>query len=785
MIRIFLLLALLLPASASAQFAVGPGPMPPLPGARGLNFINAGPLTTAQRGPRPTDDVNAGIYPGSTWRANINGQWTTWQNLAAGVGNATWQQFTNIPLPGDVVGLYVSAAAANAGGTGHTTGDIITIQGGAKFVITAAAGVITAVQALTTAGTVQNMYGVCSPTTVASPQLATSGSGINATFNVTIAYPVLYGMRQLTKCYTSNLVQVQHSVTSDTLNVGYLSDGAVDASTIAAFAASTTPMETATLFTTVSRPGVRTWYDQGGTAMNATQTTIANQPVVFGGRMCGNVPCVMFNSQGGAFASGPYPSATSMTIPAFTIDGQNAVYSFMGGAITATAAGIGYLNQVGNPNFFGINTNTLATCLNANGASADNVALGTMLPETPSVSQCGFKGGWALPDSAVFPAQQTVPASTGYFPRMASGTAAAGSTVALTASGGILSASRTVTYTVTAADAATSDPNGAALIGLITAINADATMAYAGVTAAVSPVNSAWMHVSVPVGFVYTFSVAGTGAVTMTSTTVPNITQTSGTFSGGFLGKNTDGTNTGNSFHGFHAFIPWAMTAAQLSAMRRSIEHHYGLVPQPGAVVVLVGASQFSGYLTPWLQNMSVELARTLGRADLQIFNPAVSGQKISSIDSTFWATTYLPILQRVKSPFAANNWAIIVPTYNDLATPGTPATMLASMQSLAVKAKAAGYKAFCSTEVLSNAGNYWNGGTLNAQLVLFQGLLLASPGSCDVVVDLTAKGMFGSVAGPWSLPWFEQYDAGTHRGPAGAALVAEIYAAALRNYLQ
>ena len=100
---------------------------------------------------------------------------------------------------------------------------------------------------------------------------------------------------------------------------------------------------------------------------------------------------------------------------------------------------------------------------------------------------------------------------------------------------------------------------------------------------------------------------------------------------------------------GFTAFTPWAMNPAQLVALRASVNYWHGIVPQPGAVVVVVGASNMSGFLTPFLQDGIGDLPKLLGRSDVAVFNPAVAGQQLTSIDSTFWTTTYVPILKNVN----------------------------------------------------------------------------------------------------------------------------------------
>jgi hypothetical protein len=89
-----------------------------------------------------------------------------------------------------VTGRHMGTAVVNAGGTGHAIGDVITIDNtGATFtetalieVVTVSAGVITAIRIYR-----GGVYTVDPTTTTGNAQSATTGAGINATFDITFA----------------------------------------------------------------------------------------------------------------------------------------------------------------------------------------------------------------------------------------------------------------------------------------------------------------------------------------------------------------------------------------------------------------------------------------------------------------------------------------------------------------------------------------------------------------------------------------------------------------------
>lgn len=124
-----------------------------------------------------------------------------------------------------VTGRHMATAAVNAGGTGHAVGDVITITNtGGTFtetakieVVTVSGGVITAIRVYR-----GGVYTVDPTTTTGNAQSATTGSGINATFDITFDDT---GWTQLTR------EQVAVSATVGAAGTGY-TNGSTDVLTL-------------------------------------------------------------------------------------------------------------------------------------------------------------------------------------------------------------------------------------------------------------------------------------------------------------------------------------------------------------------------------------------------------------------------------------------------------------------------------------------------------------------------------------------------------------------------
>lgn len=81
------------------------------------------------------------------------------------------------------------------------------------------------------------------------------------------ATPVaVYGMRRLVAAYSGPLIQVQRASDNATMDVAQIADGRPNAAAVASWAAG-------------SVTTIRTWYDQSGNIWDATNTTLAEQPL--------------------------------------------------------------------------------------------------------------------------------------------------------------------------------------------------------------------------------------------------------------------------------------------------------------------------------------------------------------------------------------------------------------------------------------------------------------------------------------------------------------------------
>jgi hypothetical protein len=327
MVRLLALLALLWPVVAVAQPSSAPG-CPPSNCTRPVNLsggavINGlAPVNGGTRPPYGSDDSTIPLPAGASWQANG----LTLQSQDATAGYALWQQVQSAVLPLDSIGLFVSAAAIQAGGTSYVNGDTITLTGGVVLTVTNASGGV--IQASGVSITTPNMF-ACAPSNPVA-QLQTSGSGSGATFNLTLLKPTGYGMRLLTRCYAGKALNVVRSDTGEASDIGFLSDGSLDVATLDGFTSGGVPIAQYSVYSAGVNPRVAKWYDQGGGSNDATQSTAANRPVIFPGRLHGNSRSIMFD--GRATSSWDPTSATFLALPAgVSLAGNNSTIATLAG----------------------------------------------------------------------------------------------------------------------------------------------------------------------------------------------------------------------------------------------------------------------------------------------------------------------------------------------------------------------------------------------------------------------------------------------------------------------
>lgn len=800
MIRFVLaVLAALLTAPALAQAPdYGPGAVPCV-GAPG-NILSAQangvcgdsgasfPSLLAPYAQSPTpaanNDETAGDWPSTVWRANGE----TWVDVANGAGQAVWQKQTAVPLPADAIGLYVSAAAINAGGTGYVSGDVgktLTLQGGVVLTISAVSG--GGVTGITV--TTPNMYGVCSPTTTGAPILANSGTtGTGATFNLTVLYPTVYAVRRVSTCYTGSILRVENSVTQQTKDIAYLADNSMDIATAISFgtAGASQAMENYANYNDGPTPNVAIWYDQGGNPSpnNATQATVAQQPVLFGDRKFGNSVAVLFNAQGNAASGAPYPSATYLTIPSSLTIANSANATLLagggglgsGGGTNWGAAFVSLTPSGGSASaYFALYSSGASACSNGNTAGTGNVTgvLAPAIAETPGVYGCAWSGGALTTDASNYPAPSWVASIISYSTTVTNKVQInAGANCALPVTHSVsLTANSSQTYQQYTA-------------ALIAAINADPVFAAAGITAqqALSGQTETGTYViSVyqPIGSACSATFTGTGDSFVTT---PPVSGGGWAYAGGTMGLQPSGTNSGLGYDGIVAVVPWSMTAAQMQRFRLSVHHHFDINGHAGIIIHALAASNNSGYLTPFLQDMPGEIPKLLGRNDVEVINASVSGVQLVNLANS-WpnggaSVWWLPLLLNTGKP--TNNIGLVYAEYNSLTTVGSSATEYAAIQTIGAYFHAAGWKTICSPEIPKNVT-----ATQMSENLALAGLLSATPGNCDYLVNPLGLAVFDNTAGPWPWPVFTKYGSGSHVSGQYNALTAGLWAGVIRKILQ
>ena len=314
----------------------------------------------------------------------VNANWefgkTYYQLQDATTGYAMWEPLNSDALPLDVIGLYVSAASVNAGGTGYAVGDTVTLSGGVLLTVsTVTSGAITGITVTT-----PNMFACAPGSLTAMPQLATSGSGTGATFGVTLLYPAAHSTHLLTKCYTGNALQIARSDTGETKNIGFLPNGLLDAGALDGFTQGPTPLLSYTSYNQGVSPRVLIEYDQGGSGLNATGA-LATAMTVSPGRYIGNSRTVMSDSVGQTQSPLWHPVNAFLSLPSgLVMNEQNMTVAVVAGTVTDNLHSPAYvqLGPLASGNYWGgIDVNVYGTA----GLEFNNGAFNsTISPTDPS-----------------------------------------------------------------------------------------------------------------------------------------------------------------------------------------------------------------------------------------------------------------------------------------------------------------------------------------------------------------------------------------------------------------
>ncbi len=292
----------------------------------------------SKRAPSRYDDVGTQRSPGAFWSYN-NKMWRLDDTTTVYAG---WTDITTSQLPGDVLGLRVSAATVVTGGTGYKVGDQLYLPNQLFLTVSTVSSSTGAV----TAVTVTDFHWMgCAPTGAVgvfrTTNSAGNAAGTGATFTLSMLYPGIEASRLMTKCYTGpdRVDYRQDSGTS--LAVGFLNDGRVDEATEDAFNNSVFGVPTE----------ITTWYDQGGSHNFDATNAFAYAPTFFTSRKLGNSRPVMFNYQGNT--ADPEQLVNRITFSSLkfqnggaSLNSQYHTLVALGSAVTAGNTAIGF-EQIG------------------------------------------------------------------------------------------------------------------------------------------------------------------------------------------------------------------------------------------------------------------------------------------------------------------------------------------------------------------------------------------------------------------------------------------------------
>jgi hypothetical protein len=693
-------------------------------------------------------------------------------------------------------------------GPGVPQGETVTAVGTAGAAGGAGAYTVSPVPAVAltsvamTAQSLTNPYmtGQCSPTLTGAATIGGGGSGL--TVNTTLLYPWIWSNRRLTSCYTSNLYQVENSVSQQTTNVGYLADGSADTSAAISAGSGTQQMETYYNYNDGPVPGVATIYDQGPNANNITQGTVAQQPVIFAPRKMGNSIPFLFHSTGGTAAGFPWPAITQMAIPSSVAFNSTNVGAFWaGGSVSGGGQQPYTFSPVG-----GIATKYLtvagASCSNQNTTGTAGIISISLVqtPETPSVIGCV----WGLPSTPGIPNPLTQPgtlyADSTYLPAPSiilnytvTAFAPSSSSVSVTVKAGNgcpIAADHTLSYTASSADtfnssgAQNTTGNQSFEANFAAAVNSDPIFAAMGFTA--GQLTSSWFRQAfyLPPSATCTVTFSGANGIGASLLAGDGSGSNAGwPMQGGTLSYNANTNSSGELYMGALVVAPWPVPLPTAQRFRQALHQAYDLDGHPGVVVNAICASNCSGYQTPFLQDPFQDIQKNFGRNDIVVINTTAAGYSLVT-QAAGWpasslnAANALPEFNTGGTPStpSTNSVCMIESEVNSLTTVGSNTAEYSAIQSIAGFCHASGWKAICSTGYYANFT-----ATQASEIGLLSASIVATPGNCDSVIQPTAVPYFNNPSGPWNEPFFTQVSNGNHPAPLANATHGTVLTSGLR----
>lgn len=256
-----------------------------------------------------------------------------------------------------------------------------------------------------------------------------------------------------------------------------------------------------------------------------------------------------------------------------------------------------------------------------------------------------------------------------------------------------------------------------------------------------------------------------------TSTTTPG--GNGAALRGGTLGQSAD-ERSGLVNLSAAIVVPWPLDAATRGALERSLYQTFGLAPQAGGVIVVLGDSHSDGTGARFQQGWTHQMMQRLGRQDIQLVNAARYGGQLSDAVAQ-WRTYAQPNLAAASGPVKI---VILQGGYNDQQSGQTVDEILATFQRGAALAHAAGAKAVCVADVLRNASSL-----TNRVMARVNAAIRAPLQGCDAVIDWASEPAYNLPAGPYRPPYFAQDR--VHLTTEGQAVQAQIAASVVAGLLR
>lgn len=221
------------------------------------------------------------------------------------------------------------------------------------------------------------------------------------------------------------------------------------------------------------------------------------------------------------------------------------------------------------------------------------------------------------------------------------------------------------------------------------------------------------------------------------------------------------------------AFIVWpaSLTAANAQAVHLKLMTMFSLPPQTHGQIVADGDSITYGFVSTTTQEYPYQMQPTL-KYPMELRDLGTPGDTCAQL-----ATAYPTSAAGFYNAAALNNILIIWCGTNDMATGAqvTPAQAYANLTSYINLAHGTGYKVV-AVDMLPR-------GTVEANRIIFNGLVLANAAGAEAIADVAANPIMGCPSCNTNLTYYATD--GVHPIKAGQAILAPIIAAAVNRIIK